>query len=107
MARPTRLAATGLLLAQLLGMSPGASASDGPGPAPVSATPSDARDARVTSLLGFNDHPLDGRAPAEASVMLSRVTDLGATFVRIDVHWPWFESTRAGRAYWNRDQVQL
>ena len=59
------------------------------------------------TLLGFNDHPLDGRAPADANVMLDRLVELGGGFVRIDVHWPWFEWARAGRSNWNPDQVRL
>src|ERR1700730_16032340 len=92
------LTAAGLLIAPLL-LTPGAMAAEGP-----DAT---ATDARMNSLLGFNDHPLDGRAPAEASVMLDRVAGLGAVFVRIDVHWAWLEWQRPGRANWNPDQVRL
>src|ERR1051325_5139759 len=60
-----------------------------------------------TDLLGFNDHPLDGRAPAPPGTMLDRLVELGGTFVRIDVHWPWFEWAGPGRSNWNPDQVRL
>jgi hypothetical protein len=85
---------------------------------PASAAPQDAPDGLLATspaqassgrgaLLGFNDHPLQGRAPADPNVMLDRLVGLGGGFVRIDVHWPWFEPVRAGRANWSADQVTL
>jgi hypothetical protein len=74
----------------------------------VSTTSPTTRDIlRAGSLLGFNDHPLDSRAQTNANVMIDQVVALGGSFVRIDAHWPWFESTRPGRANWNADQVRL
>src|SRR5690349_21533175 len=57
--------------------------------------------------IGVNLHPLqwhyDTYSPAQ---MLGLAAGIGATVVRIDIHWEWFEYLRPGPASWNAPQLR-
>ncbi|HLZ10028.1 MAG TPA: cellulase family glycosylhydrolase, partial [Chloroflexota bacterium] len=58
-------------------------------------------------LLGVNLHPLQNiYSIYQPDQLLDRATETGATVVRIDVHWDWFEWTEPGVAGWDSDQAQ-
>jgi hypothetical protein len=63
--------------------------------------------APATPLLGVNLHPLQNvYAIYPPDQVLDRVVELGATVVRIDVHWDWLEWTGPGVDEWDPGQVQ-
>ena len=58
-------------------------------------------------LLGVNLHPLQNvYAIHPPDRLLDRVVELGASVVRVDIHWDWLEWTGPGVEQWDGNQVQ-
>jgi hypothetical protein len=58
-------------------------------------------------LLGVNMHPLqDNYAVASPADTLELARSIGASVVRIDIHWGWIEYLRPGRASWYMPQIE-
>jgi len=57
--------------------------------------------------MGVNIHPLqDLYDPANNHQKIALAQSVGASVVRIDIHWAWIEPFGPGSANWNQSQVQ-
>ncbi len=79
-----------------------------PGGLPLAGTPACAGETPTGSMFGVNVHPLnptDYNAFSEATT-LDDTTAVGASIVRLDIHWAWLEPIGPGTDLWTSDQVQ-
>lgn len=60
-----------------------------------------------SARLGVNIHPLqDAYNPTTNLEKIQLAQNIGASIVRIDIHWAWIEPFGPGTAIWNQSQVQ-